>query len=445
MPELVRVGVSGVLVDDVVGAVPATGMVRGLDRAACRADAIAVLARTGWSTTTSGSSSGWSPAPGVAEPPFRPGRVRAAAGATTPTSPGTKGSASAPPATRHFLGGRHARPDTRVEPNRWPGSRPPGHPARRCPRLIRASDAPTTSRTRAGAPAPEPHGSASWSGLPSWCSDIAFMLQNTVPVEVAFFGLDGHGPARAGVAHRRRGIRHRDVDRRQPSDRAAASRDSAEGRPRGASRLPRPPLISRRPPRFPCGHTDRSHRHSSRRDAVRPMPSNEIGHDMSTTLTRNSEATEPAPAVSLRDPRALRLLSVLASGLPSDLGTATGPDRYTVPVVFSRQVSAKERARIEDPATARSVEEAAGAGPGLRRGLRPPTPGDEHEPPGTQGRARRGARHDARPARQELLTEQDRQVAACRGPAVRRAREVRGRVPGRRRGPVRARGCRAVV
>ncbi len=135
---------------------------------------------------------------------------------------------------------------------------------------------------------------------------------------------------------------------------------------------------------------------------------------MSTTLTRTPEPTEPAAAPSLRDLRALRLVSVLASGLPSDLGTATGPIRYTVPVVFSRQVSAQERARIEDPATARSLEEAAGAGPGLelavsdRRLLVMNTNLAELK-------AGLGAALGTMLARlgQELLTEQDRRAAAA--------------------------------
>lgn len=135
---------------------------------------------------------------------------------------------------------------------------------------------------------------------------------------------------------------------------------------------------------------------------------------MSTTLTRNPEPTEPAAPPSVHDPRVLRLVSVLASGLPSDLGTATGPHRYTVPVVFSRQVSAQERARIEDPATARSVEEAAGTGPGLelavsdRRLLVMNTNLEELK----EGL---GAALGAMLARlgQELLTEQDRQAAAA--------------------------------
>ncbi len=89
---------------------------------------------------------------------------------------------------------------------------------------------------------------------------------------------------------------------------------------------------------------------------------------MSTALTHSSEPTSPAapsPRTSPDDPRALRVVSVLVSGLPTDLGTPTEPALYTVPAVFSRQVTPQERARIEDPATARLLAEETGAGPGL--------------------------------------------------------------------------------
>ena len=56
----------------------------------------------------------------------------------------------------------------------------------------------------------------------------------------------------------------------------------------------------------------------------------------------------------------LRLLSVLESGLPDGVGGADQPEPYTVPVVFSRQVSRDERSRIEDPGTARLVAAEAG-------------------------------------------------------------------------------------
>jgi len=58
----------------------------------------------------------------------------------------------------------------------------------------------------------------------------------------------------------------------------------------------------------------------------------------------------------------LRLTSVLVQGLPAELGTNHAPARYTVPAIFSRQVGAAERARIESPRTARRLSEYA-AGP----------------------------------------------------------------------------------
>ena len=56
----------------------------------------------------------------------------------------------------------------------------------------------------------------------------------------------------------------------------------------------------------------------------------------------------------------LRLTSVLTSALPPELGTAAAPDRYTVPVVFSRQVTPQERDRIEHPALAHRLSEHLG-------------------------------------------------------------------------------------
>lgn len=73
----------------------------------------------------------------------------------------------------------------------------------------------------------------------------------------------------------------------------------------------------------------------------------------------------PTTAIS-DDPRVLRLVSVLPGALPPELGTPAEPDLYTVSAVFSRQVSPQERARIEDPATARQLAETTGAGPGLQ-------------------------------------------------------------------------------
>jgi hypothetical protein len=57
----------------------------------------------------------------------------------------------------------------------------------------------------------------------------------------------------------------------------------------------------------------------------------------------------------------LHLLSVLESGLPTQLGTVHEPASYTVPVVLSRQVTASERAHIEDPETARELSIQTGA------------------------------------------------------------------------------------
>lgn len=84
---------------------------------------------------------------------------------------------------------------------------------------------------------------------------------------------------------------------------------------------------------------------------------------MSTTAAPRASQREPSPQEELR------LLGVLESGLPAQLGTVDEPERYTVPVVFSRQVTRAERERIEDPETARRLAVQAGAaqpGPDLR-------------------------------------------------------------------------------
>lgn len=90
---------------------------------------------------------------------------------------------------------------------------------------------------------------------------------------------------------------------------------------------------------------------------------------MSTTLkTYAQDSPVPSPSEPGRargDSRALRLVSILASGLPIELGTPEEPALYTVPVVFSRQVTAAERKVIEDPETARRLIEATGIEPGL--------------------------------------------------------------------------------
>lgn len=77
--------------------------------------------------------------------------------------------------------------------------------------------------------------------------------------------------------------------------------------------------------------------------------------------------TDPAAdgRTSTPDPRALRVVSVLASGLPTTLHTPQEPDLYTVPVVVSRQVTTQERARIEAPETARLLTAEVGLEPGL--------------------------------------------------------------------------------
>ncbi|MBU4215581.1 MAG: hypothetical protein KJ792_13100 [Actinobacteria bacterium] len=81
-----------------------------------------------------------------------------------------------------------------------------------------------------------------------------------------------------------------------------------------------------------------------------------------TSQPTASPASSPlAPPTGADDRRGLRLLSVLASGLPADLGTITEPAAYTVPAVFSRQVTHEERLRIEDPAVARRLVERTGA------------------------------------------------------------------------------------
>lgn len=62
----------------------------------------------------------------------------------------------------------------------------------------------------------------------------------------------------------------------------------------------------------------------------------------------------------------LRVVSVLEPGLPAELGTPAQPASYTVPLVFSRRVSPRERQHIEDPRTAARIVEEGSGGPGLR-------------------------------------------------------------------------------
>ncbi|WP_454049859.1 hypothetical protein [Cellulomonas sp. Marseille-Q8402] len=54
----------------------------------------------------------------------------------------------------------------------------------------------------------------------------------------------------------------------------------------------------------------------------------------------------------------LRLTSVLSGGLPATLGTPDAPTLYTVPAVFSRQVSGAERLAIQAPESVRRLADA---------------------------------------------------------------------------------------
>ncbi|MDT0167144.1 hypothetical protein Q9R32_16450 [Actinotalea sp. AC32] len=79
-----------------------------------------------------------------------------------------------------------------------------------------------------------------------------------------------------------------------------------------------------------------------------------------TTTVAGSPADETVTTVPNGH---LRLTSVLASGLPAEVGTPDEPRRYTVPAVFSRQVGPREKAYLEDPSTARRL--AADGHPGV--------------------------------------------------------------------------------
>jgi len=91
---------------------------------------------------------------------------------------------------------------------------------------------------------------------------------------------------------------------------------------------------------------------------------------MSTSVSNSpqsntSEPNAPAAPPASTEPAALALVSVLASGLPPELGTPEEPGLYTIPAVFSRRVTPQERSRIEDPTTAARLMGDTGAGPGL--------------------------------------------------------------------------------
>jgi hypothetical protein len=62
----------------------------------------------------------------------------------------------------------------------------------------------------------------------------------------------------------------------------------------------------------------------------------------------------------------LLLRGVLDSALPHELGTDDEPERYTVAAVFSRRVSAEERALIEGPSTLAALAERGYPGVGLQ-------------------------------------------------------------------------------
>ena len=84
--------------------------------------------------------------------------------------------------------------------------------------------------------------------------------------------------------------------------------------------------------------------------------------------TTSASPSLMAPATPEPADGDLRLLSVLESALPIELGTADEPAHYTVPLVVSRQVTHEERAFLEDPETARRLAAQAGLsadGPGL--------------------------------------------------------------------------------
>jgi hypothetical protein len=53
----------------------------------------------------------------------------------------------------------------------------------------------------------------------------------------------------------------------------------------------------------------------------------------------------------------LRLASILISGLPAMLGTDDEPTMYTVPVVFTRQVTHPEKTEIEGPGSTHRLAE----------------------------------------------------------------------------------------
>lgn len=100
------------------------------------------------------------------------------------------------------------------------------------------------------------------------------------------------------------------------------------------------------------------------------------GEDASSARWDDDGGFEPDVTDDARTPPAttpvqhakggLFLRGVLDSALPHELGTDDEPEQYTVAAVFSRRVSAEERALIEGPDTLAALAERGYPGVGLR-------------------------------------------------------------------------------
>lgn len=86
------------------------------------------------------------------------------------------------------------------------------------------------------------------------------------------------------------------------------------------------------------------------------------GFEPETTDDTDSDESGVVPATG----HGLFLRGVLDSALPHELGTDAEPERYVVAAVFSRQVSAEERALIEDPGVPAILAERGYPGVGLK-------------------------------------------------------------------------------
>ncbi|MFE4463902.1 hypothetical protein ACFRCR_02180 [Oerskovia sp. NPDC056781] len=94
-------------------------------------------------------------------------------------------------------------------------------------------------------------------------------------------------------------------------------------------------------------------------DATRDWD-NEGGHERGHErghVAHHPRATDHDPARP-PDPEALRVTGVLASALPPELGTPHEPVTYTVPAVFSRQVTREEQDAIEGDAVRHRLADA---------------------------------------------------------------------------------------